>query len=215
MQVTIANKQTQHNKENTMASKTHQQSSTATDMIVLPDNISHKSTNGTCTFQICVASKLQSVFLSQSLNGVWVNGNRIHAEKAHQLRLGDSIRLGVPVSGTKVEFDYILVQRPLKDIKPCLAKGQREGARAAHISKKPKRKLPVEEVEPSTSKPKLYRLSSSDKSFAKPCPLSPVRHQAKLSPSEPETTGPIRQDQEVEQASNGCSDLCDLDNLQM
>ncbi|XP_047194068.1 E3 ubiquitin-protein ligase rnf8 isoform X2 [Hippoglossus stenolepis] len=151
----------------------------------------------------------------KSLNGVWVNGNRIHAEKAHQLRLGDSIRLGVPVSGTKVEFDYILVQRPLKDVKPCLAKGQREGAKAAHVSKKPKRKLPVEEVEPSTSKPKLYRLSSSDKSFAKPCPLSPVKHQPELSPSEPETTGPIGQGQEVEQPSNGCSDLGDLDNLQM
>ncbi|XP_060947468.1 E3 ubiquitin-protein ligase rnf8 isoform X2 [Limanda limanda] len=151
----------------------------------------------------------------KSLNGVWVNGNRIHAEKAHQLRLGDSIRLGVPVSGTKVEFDYILVQRPLKDIRPCLAKGQREGAKAAHVSKKPKRKLPVEEVEPSTSKPKLYRLSSSDKSFAMPCPLSPVEQQPKLRPSEPENTGPVGKDQEVEQPPNCCPDLCDLDNPQM
>ncbi|XP_053301407.1 E3 ubiquitin-protein ligase rnf8 isoform X2 [Pleuronectes platessa] len=151
----------------------------------------------------------------KSLNGVWVNGNRIHAEKAHQLRLGDSIRLGVPVSGTKVEFDYILVQRPLQDIKPFLAKGQRDGAKAAHIAKKTKRKLPVEEVEPSTSKPKLYRLSSSDKSFAKPCPLSPVEHQPMLGPGEPENTGSVGQGQEVEQPSNGCSDPCELDNLQL
>ncbi|XP_019953333.2 E3 ubiquitin-protein ligase rnf8 isoform X1 [Paralichthys olivaceus] len=151
----------------------------------------------------------------KSLNGVWVNGNRIPAEKAYQLRLGDSIRLGVPVSGTKVEFDYILVQRLLKDIKLCLAKEQREGAKASHVSKKPKRKLSVEEVEPSTSKPKLYRHSSSDKSFAKPCPLSPVKHQQKLSHSEPEKTGPSRQSQEAEQPNNGSSDLCDLDNLQM
>ncbi|XP_070782087.1 E3 ubiquitin-protein ligase rnf8 isoform X1 [Enoplosus armatus] len=151
----------------------------------------------------------------KSLNGVWVNGNRIPAEEAHQLRLGDSIQLGVPVIGTKVEFDYILVQRPLKDIKLYLAKGHREGAKAAHVPKKPKRKLAVEEVEPSTSKPKLYRCSSADKSFAKPCPLSPVKRQPRLSHTQPEDTGPSRLVQEVDLPSDGSSTPCDLDNLQM
>lgn len=150
-----------------------------------------------------------------SLNGVWVNGNRIPAEETHQLRLGDSIRLGVPISGTKVEFDYILVQRPLKDITLCLAKGHRDGAKAAHVSKKPKRKLPVDEVEPSTSKPKLYRHSSADKSFAKSCPLSPVKHQHRLGHTEPEKTGPGRRVEEADHPPNGPSDPCDLDNLQM
>ncbi|KAF3850044.1 hypothetical protein F7725_019763 [Dissostichus mawsoni] len=102
----------------------------------------------------------------KSLNGVWVNGNRISAEEPHHLRLGDSIQLGVPITGTNVEFDYILV------------------------SKKSKRKLSVEEVEPSTSKTKVYRCSSGDKSFAKPCPLSPVKRQQRLSRSQPEETGP-------------------------
>ncbi|XP_051264226.1 E3 ubiquitin-protein ligase rnf8 isoform X2 [Dicentrarchus labrax] len=148
----------------------------------------------------------------KSLNGVWVNGNRIPVEEAHQLRLGDSIQLGVPVIGNKVEFDYILVQRPLRDIRLNLAKGHREGAKAAHVPKKPKRKLNAEEVEPSTSKPKLYRCSSADKSFAQPCPLSPVKHQQRL--SQPET-GPSRQVQEVDWPSDGCSTPCDLDNLQM
>ncbi|XP_023270700.1 E3 ubiquitin-protein ligase RNF8 isoform X3 [Seriola lalandi dorsalis] len=151
----------------------------------------------------------------KSLNGVRVNGNRIPAEQAHQLRLGDSIQLGVPVIGTKVEFDYILVQRPLKDIKLCLAKAHREGAKAAHISKKSKRKLSVEEVEPSTSKPKLYRCSSADKSFARPCPLSQVRCQQRLSHTQPEETGPSRQVQELDQPSDGSSNPCDVDNLQM
>lgn len=150
----------------------------------------------------------------KSLNGVWVNGNRIPSEKAHQLRLGDSIQLGVPVIETKVEFDYILVQRPLKDIKLYLAKKHREGSAAAHVSKKPKRKLAVEEVEPSTSTPKLYRSSSADKSFAKPCPLSHVKHQQRLSHSQSEETGTSRQVQEVDQASVGSSTPCDLDNLQ-
>ncbi|KAL3052327.1 hypothetical protein OYC64_004971 [Pagothenia borchgrevinki] len=126
----------------------------------------------------------------KSLNGVWVNGNRISAEKPHHLRLGDSIQLGVPITGTYVEFDYILVQRPLKDIKLYLTKRHKDGAKSTQVSKKSKRKLTVEEVEPSTSKPKLYRCSSGDKSFAKPCPLSPVKRQQRLSRSPPEETGP-------------------------
>lgn len=153
--------------------------------------------------------------LTQSLNGVWVNGSRIPAEETHQLRLGDSIQLGVPVIENKVEFDYILVQRPFRDIKQCLAKGKRDVAKADHVSKKPKRKLTVEEVEPSTSKPKLYRCASADKSFAKPCPLSPVKRQHRLCHSQPEVTGTSRQVQEEDRPSDGSSTLCDMDNLQM
>lgn len=151
----------------------------------------------------------------KSLNGVWVNGNRIPVEDAHQLRLGDSIQLGVPVIGTKAEFDYILVQRPLKDIKYYLAKEHRGGAKAAHVSKKAKRKLTVEEVEPCTSKPKLYRSSSADKSFAKPCPLSQMKRQQKVSFSQTAETGPSSQVQEVGRPSDGSSTSCDMDNLQM
>ena len=170
-----------------------------------------------CTVIFCLpASKKDSLAsFFQSLNGVWVNGNRIPAEETHQLRLGDSIQLGVAVIGTKAEFDYILVQRPLKDIKLYLAKGHGQGAKAAHISKKPKRKLAVEEVEPSTSKPKLYRCSSADKSFAKPCPLSPVKRQQRPSHSHPEETGTSRQVQEVDRPSDGSNTPCDIDNLQM
>ncbi|XP_067338785.1 E3 ubiquitin-protein ligase rnf8 isoform X2 [Channa argus] len=151
----------------------------------------------------------------KSLNGVWVNGNRIPAEEAHQLRPGDSIQLGVPVAGTKVEFDYILIQRLLKDIRHYLAKAHKEGAKAAHVSKKSKRKLTVEEVEPSTSKPKLYRLSSADKSLAKPCPLSPAKPQQRLSHSQWKETAPRGQVQEVDQLSDDSSTPCGVDNLQM
>ncbi|XP_034756814.1 E3 ubiquitin-protein ligase rnf8 isoform X1 [Etheostoma cragini] len=167
-----------------------------------------------CTFKQREDGKW-TVTDKNSLNGVWVNGNRIPAEEAHQLRLGDSIQLGVPVIGTEVEFDYILVQRPLKDIKLYLAKGHREGAKSAHVAKRPKRKLTAEEVEPSTSKPKLYRCSSADKSFAKPCPLSPVKRQQRLSHTQPEETGPSRHVLEVDRPSDGSSSPCDLDNLQM
>ncbi|XP_063757561.1 E3 ubiquitin-protein ligase rnf8 isoform X2 [Eleginops maclovinus] len=151
----------------------------------------------------------------ESLNGVWVNGNRLSAHEPHQLRLGDSIQLGVPITGTYVEFDYILVQRPLKDIKLYLTKGHRDGTKSTQVSKKSKRKLNVEEVEASTSKPKLYRCSSGDKSFAKPCPVSAVKRQQRLSRTQPEETGPSRQVQKVDGAVDGSSTLCDLDNLQM
>ncbi|XP_041660546.1 E3 ubiquitin-protein ligase rnf8 isoform X2 [Cheilinus undulatus] len=151
----------------------------------------------------------------KSLNGVWVNGNRIPAEVSHHLSLGDSIQLGVPVIGNKAEFDYILVQQPLKDIKLYLAKGRKQGANAAHIPKKPKRKLTGEEVEPSTSTPKLYRCSSSDKSFAKKCPLTPVKPPQRLSHTQPEQTGTSRQVQDIDRSLDGSSSMCDQDNLQM
>ncbi|KAI3364191.1 hypothetical protein L3Q82_011005 [Scortum barcoo] len=174
---------------------------------------SHK-TAGTVTvtgITSCHQSEKDDVaFFSQSLNGVWVNGNRIPAEEAHQLRLGDSIQLGVPVIGTKVEFDYILVQRPLKDIKLCLAKVHKEGAKAALVPKKPKRKLTAEEVEPSTSKPKLYRCSSADKSFLQSRALchrysqnilmlreqvDDTQRQVASLEGEPQKTDPLREEQ--------------------
>lgn len=154
----------------------------------------------------------------KSLNGVWVNGTRLPAEEAHQLSLGDSIQLGVPIIGNKVEFDYILVQRPLKDIKLCLAKGHRAAANAALKLRKTKRKFNVEEVEPSTSsKPKLYRCASSDKSLAQPCPMAAVGHQKRPSFTQPEKTDPSKQVQvqEVDHCSDVSSSPSDEDNLQM
>uniref|UniRef100_A0A3B5KXS9 E3 ubiquitin-protein ligase CHFR n=1 Tax=Xiphophorus couchianus TaxID=32473 RepID=A0A3B5KXS9_9TELE len=158
--------------------------------------VTHQLLSSTCPLMI---SRLHCSFRQKedgqwtvtdkkSLNGVWVNGERIPAEQPHLLQLGDSIQLGVPLLGTKVEFDYILIQRPLKDIKPYLVKEHREDTKAAHTPRKFKRKLGVEEVEPSTSKHKLYRCSSADKSFAKPCPLSPVKARRQLSHTQPEET---------------------------
>ncbi|XP_028997530.1 E3 ubiquitin-protein ligase rnf8 isoform X2 [Betta splendens] len=150
----------------------------------------------------------------KSLNGVWVNGNRIPAEEAFQLKLGDSIQLGVPAFGSSVEFDYILVQRPLKDIRHCLAKEHRAVAEA-YTPKKSKRKLSAEEVEPSTSKSKLYCCSSADKIFAKPCPLPSIKRRQRLSHTQSAESGPSRQAQEVDRPSDESRTSCDVDNLQM
>ncbi|MED6231475.1 hypothetical protein ATANTOWER_018783 [Ataeniobius toweri] len=185
--------------------------------------VTHQLLSSTCPLMI---SRLHCSFMQRedgqwtvtdkkSLNGVWVNGERIPSEQPHLLRLGDSIRLGVPLLGTKVEFDYVLIRLPLKDIKPCLVKGHKEDTKAAHTPKKVKRKLGVEEVEPSTSKHKLYRCSSADKSFAKPCPLSPTKPTQRLSHTQPEETATSRQVHEGEQTSDGSSSALDLDNLQM
>ncbi|KAM3861035.1 E3 ubiquitin-protein ligase rnf8 [Diretmus argenteus] len=148
----------------------------------------------------------------KSLNGVWVNRKRIPAEKAHPLRLGDSIQLGVPITGTEVEYEYIFVRRSLRDIKPYLMKAQSEDACAAVTSRKTKRKFNNDEVEPSTSfKPKFYRYSSSGKSFAQPCP--PAQHQwmPMSIPNRPEGTGPSVQVQEAELPSDTSSTPSDLD----
>lgn len=144
---------------------------------------------------------------------MWVNGHRIPADEPHLLRLGDSLQLGVPLIGTKVEFDYILTQQLLKDVKPYLAKRHKDGAKVPQIPKKFKRKLTVEDVEPSTSKPKLYRSSSAGDSFTKPCPLTPVRQLQRLSNTQPEENNPGRQIRKEEQRSDGPSSPCDLDYL--
>lgn len=145
---------------------------------------------------------------SKSLNGVWVNNNRIPAENPHLVLPGDSIRLGVPMIGTPVEFDYILVQRPLREIKLCLTKSQKDGVKPPQTFKKPKRKLTAEEVEPSTSSmPKLYRCSVADKSFAQPCPLRPAepQHQDRWTLKESVTSTEFIEDET----------FCDVDNLHM
>lgn len=140
-----------------------------------------------------------------------MNGNRIPPEVAHQLRLGDSVRLGVPLNGPEVEFDYILIKRPLKDIKQCLAKEKTDEAKTAHLSKKPKRKL--DEVEPSTSKPKLSRRSSADENLASPCPVIPVNKSQRTSLVHSAETGTSSQVIEVGGPSE--SSLHDVEQLQM
>ncbi|XP_010876690.1 E3 ubiquitin-protein ligase rnf8 isoform X2 [Esox lucius] len=126
----------------------------------------------------------------KSLNGVWVNEQRIPVDKAHSLKPGDSIKLGVPVvAGTEVEYEYILVKRRLIASESCLASGANEAACLASRSKKTKRKLNSDELEPSaSSKSKLYRCSPTDKSHGQPCPTDEPRE--KPGSRMPEEAGP-------------------------
>ncbi|KAJ3607005.1 hypothetical protein NHX12_026520 [Muraenolepis orangiensis] len=154
----------------------------------------------TCPLMI---SRLHCVFRQQgdghwtvtdkkSLNGVWLNGQRIPAERAHPLQLGDAVHLGVAVAGAKVEYQYIFVRRPLKDVKPHLAR-----VTTPAVTNAAKRKFGLDETEPSTSsKPKLYRSSTPDTSGARPCPAPVAAVAAILISDDSDSSG-------------------DLDNLQM
>ncbi|XP_071018800.1 E3 ubiquitin-protein ligase rnf8-like isoform X2 [Oncorhynchus clarkii lewisi] len=146
-------------------------------------NVTHQLVSPSCPLMI---SRMHCMFKQRdggqwtvtdkkSLNGVWVNGERIPVDKAHLLRLGDSIKLGVPVVGTKVEYEYILVRQRLEDIKPYLVTGPSEGSCATSRIKKTKRKF-NSELEPSTSsKSKLYRHSATDKSQGQAYPTDEPR----------------------------------------
>ncbi|XP_077443173.1 E3 ubiquitin-protein ligase rnf8 [Stigmatopora argus] len=146
---------------------------------------------------------------NKSLNGVWVNGIRLPAQEAHLLKLGDSIHLGVPIMGSKVEYDYILVQRPLREIIHKLAKTQQETTTAVLVANTSKRKLAVEEVEPSTSEAKLFRCSNTDKSLANPCPMPPTKHQRHPQLQEPAPNPHLNG------AIQSCGGIGDMDNFQM
>ncbi|XP_045067312.1 E3 ubiquitin-protein ligase rnf8-like isoform X2 [Coregonus clupeaformis] len=147
-------------------------------------NVTHQLVSPSCPLMIsrlhCMLKQRDdgqwTVTDKKSLNGVWVNGERIPVDKAHLLRLGDAIKLGVPIVGTKVEYEYILVRQRLEDIKPYLVKGPSEVACATSRTKKTKRKCNSDELEPSTSsKSKLYRHSATDKSQGQPCPTDEPR----------------------------------------
>ncbi|KAG7460708.1 hypothetical protein MATL_G00201630 [Megalops atlanticus] len=136
----------------------------------------------------------------KSLNGVWVNRERIIPEKAWQLSTGDSVRIGVPVEST--QFEYVLVRDNLQTLKPFLQPRTDGEANASTRTKKTKRKLDAEGSDPAVSpesKAKLYRCSSTDKSLGRPCPAAePARPRSprteaagpSAAPAEPEGPEP-------------------------
>ncbi|XP_041732646.2 E3 ubiquitin-protein ligase rnf8 isoform X2 [Coregonus clupeaformis] len=176
-------------------------------------NVTHQLVSPSCPLMI---SRLHCMFKQRddgqwtvtdkkSLNGVWVNGERIPVDKAQLLMLGDSIKLGVPLVGTKVEHEYILIRQRLEDIKPYLAKGPSEVACTASRTKKTKRKLNSDELEPSTSfKSKLYLCSATDKPRERPG----TREREEAGPS-------VQQGQRLESPPEGLSSpIRNLSNLQ-
>ncbi|XP_051953968.1 E3 ubiquitin-protein ligase rnf8-like isoform X2 [Xyrauchen texanus] len=176
-------------------------------------NVTHQILSVSCPLMIsrnhCVFKQnetgLWTVTDNKSLNGVWVNGRRIAPGNPCLLQLRDSIRLGVPLDGNPVEFDYILVQRKFSDMKSFLSGNLGKESSAASSGQKlrnSKRKFDDESEYCPTqhSKSKLLRSSRADKSRAQPCPSKERRK------SDQYPCRPLEQDRPVPGSSNSCSD---------
>lgn len=179
-------------------------------------NVTHQILSSSCPLMI---SRIHCVFKlnegrqwtvtdNKSLNGVWVNGKRIPPSTPCILHQSDSVRLGVPLDGNPVEFDYILVQKNFDDVKSFLSGNLGKDSGAASLSQKlknSKRKFDGgDESEPCPtqhSKSKLYRSSAPDKSRAQPCPSGERRETLKLS------SRPLEEDRDkAGSSSSTCSD---------
>ncbi|KAM9316898.1 E3 ubiquitin-protein ligase RNF8 [Gastrophryne carolinensis] len=105
-----------------------------------------------------------SVTDNGSLNGVWVNKERLEPQKPRLLTRGCSVQLGVPLQNQdRAEFEYELVQENPTQIRPFLFRAAQGKGRAPRN----KRKLSCDESEASgtegTSKAKVQRVAREGK----------------------------------------------------
>ncbi|NXP03755.1 RNF8 ligase, partial [Thinocorus orbignyianus] len=98
---------------------------------------------------------------NKSLNGVWLNKQRLDPAKVYPITEGDRIQLGVPLENKETaEYEYEVINEEWEKIRPFLA--QRSDLGKAKSSRT-KRKFCLEESEtsegPSDSRPKRDRVS--------------------------------------------------------
>ncbi|KFV08758.1 E3 ubiquitin-protein ligase RNF8, partial [Tauraco erythrolophus] len=100
---------------------------------------------------------------NKSLNGVWLNKQRLDPSKAYPIAEGDRIQLGVPLENKETaEYEYEVIKEEWEKIRPFLA--QRNDLGKAKSSRT-KRKFNLEELEtsgsegPSNSRCKRDRVS--------------------------------------------------------
>ncbi|XP_054833947.1 E3 ubiquitin-protein ligase RNF8 isoform X2 [Eublepharis macularius] len=110
---------------------------------------------------------------NKSLNGVWLNFERIDPSKAYLLQEGDFIQLGVPLKHRETaEYEYTLIKDEWKKVSPFLALRNDQVAEKMK-DVRAKRKITLEELDPSgvegpsNSKSKRDRLSSDGDSIEK------------------------------------------------
>lgn len=111
--------------------------------------------------------KLTSSFFPflQSLNGVWLNRERLEPFKVYSIHKGDHIQLGVPLENKEnAEYEYEVTEEDRERMYPCLAPkndqmtGKNRGLRT-------KRKFSLDELEgpgaegPSNLKSKISKVS--------------------------------------------------------
>ncbi|XP_014806391.1 PREDICTED: E3 ubiquitin-protein ligase RNF8 isoform X2 [Calidris pugnax] len=106
---------------------------------------------------------------NKSLNGVWLNKQRLDPSKAYPITEGDRIQLGVPLENKETaEYEYEVIKEEWEKIRPFLA--QRSDLGKAKSSRT-KRKFSLEESEtsgsegPSNSRSKRDRVSCGNETL--------------------------------------------------
>ncbi|NXI45157.1 RNF8 ligase, partial [Galbula dea] len=106
---------------------------------------------------------------NKSLNGVWLNKQRLDPSKVYPIAEGDRIQLGVPLENRETaEYEYEVIQEEWEKIRPFLA--QRNDLGRAKSSRT-KRKLNLEELETSGSEGPSNSRSKRDRLSCDPEPL--------------------------------------------
>ncbi|NXK46133.1 RNF8 ligase, partial [Chauna torquata] len=109
---------------------------------------------------------------NKSLNGVWLNKQRLDPSKTYPIAEGDRIQLGVPLENRETaEYEYEVIKEEWEKIRPFLA--QRNDLGKAKSSRT-KRKFSLDESEtsgsegPSNSRSKRDRVSCGSEPLGKP-----------------------------------------------
>ncbi|XP_060100848.1 E3 ubiquitin-protein ligase RNF8 isoform X2 [Heteronotia binoei] len=110
---------------------------------------------------------------NKSLNGVWLNFERIDPSKAYLLKAGDFIQLGVPLKNRETaEYEYTLIKDEWKKVSSFLAL-KNDQLTEKMKDTRAKRKISLEELDPSSvegpsnSRSKRDRLASDGDSLGK------------------------------------------------
>ncbi|XP_058040307.1 E3 ubiquitin-protein ligase RNF8 isoform X2 [Ahaetulla prasina] len=142
--------------------------------------VTYQLTSKSCPLMIsrnhCIfkqnASGQWTVMDNKSLNGVWLNCERIDPSRAYVLQEGDFIQLGVPLKHKETaEYEYTLIKEERKIISPFLA--LKNDQATEKVKDRSKRKISLEESEtsgaegPSHSRSKRDRASSDNDSLGK------------------------------------------------
>ncbi|KFP02208.1 E3 ubiquitin-protein ligase RNF8, partial [Calypte anna] len=108
---------------------------------------------------------------NKSLNGVWLNKQRLDPSKTYPITEGDRIQLGVPLENRETaEYEYEVIKEEWEKIRPFLA--QRNDLGKAKCSRT-KRKFSSEDLEtsgsegPSNSRSKRDRMSCESEPLGK------------------------------------------------
>ncbi|XP_076773192.1 E3 ubiquitin-protein ligase RNF8 isoform X2 [Arvicanthis niloticus] len=84
---------------------------------------------------------------NKSLNGVWLNRERLAPLQGYCIRKGDHIQLGVPLEDKEtVEYEYEVIEEDLESLAPCLAP-KNDQTTEKHKSLRTKRKFSLDGLE--------------------------------------------------------------------